>query len=816
MADRVSSKDLQEKSSLLLKSLDPCPDENAIMSLPRSLHEAYKLHLSQTGHPAVKMLGSSIQAHRSCNEAILFLYGMSGAGKSSTLNHLFGRYLVPTSDRDSCTDSVTEWVSSLTSEEWQVSNLEVGFVDMPGWGDSQGKDAANFALIQHFLTIHPILGSKIRKFYPNIVLLVFNSNDNRMLGSDANAMKMLQALSKLSIVDRKHPNVVIVLTHVCSHPASDFVAKLQELSGIYQTLSRSCLGVNPPVVWLENHSGYPLQRSGDWTLLHDGTAQPVNLYEAMRTLMVDSRDELGKEALRLYFQNRASNPPKEKLRVNSNNLTSRLHSNLVKQWLEEMQKGIKHITMNEVNSLLFRFVQENKSFRLDKDDISGLLIALQDAGIQECSDLNSLSMLEIENLLKPFLLSPIEMILLMECFEIKSPDLSKSLFAIGRGYNTEKGEISPRSIFDWTHNSVFDPFFCQHLSQAVSVIPLNGKQLTFGAIEDYSAIQQLQVAIDHISNCLFHNTLQESRLLTVEMLERKLKELSQYLFRIEISIVSVKLNFEFVRFSSEFCAAVRSLAVDSISDETQISPDFSRFFREFGHFVLLQANGGGLIEGRHTLTKEEIADIHKIRAINMAVELYFDLIQEGYKWRDLTEDLKTEDISLLQKVDASPLTWLAGDPRCTCQYMSELSEEMYSKWMSSLKNSFILFESTSCFAPIYLLAQRIDPAVGDAVKRAFELLFPNGQKMFNEHLLPMDCIGTGFEQKEKCKLGSPSISRPVPESLRRFKLRSHNKHETSYSSDLPAETAAAGTCNEVHSEFDTREKITLRDMPSFN
>ena len=164
------------------------PHFDSIMSLPRSLHEAYGLHLSNTKHPAVNMFSSSLRAHRSCNEAILFLYGVSGAGKSATLNHLFSADLIPTSATESATDSVIEWVSTMHSEHWHVSNLEVGFIDVPGWGDSEGRDATNFALMQQFLSVHPILGSKWRKFYPDIVLIVFNTNDNRMLGTEASAV----------------------------------------------------------------------------------------------------------------------------------------------------------------------------------------------------------------------------------------------------------------------------------------------------------------------------------------------------------------------------------------------------------------------------------------------------------------------------------------------------------------------------------------------------------------------------------------------------------------------------------------------------
>ena len=78
------------------------------------------------------MFANSIRAHRASNQAIIFLYGLSGAGKTSSLNHIFGFELIKVNDNlESDTKDVTEYIATMKSEDWEVNNLQIN-IDMPG------------------------------------------------------------------------------------------------------------------------------------------------------------------------------------------------------------------------------------------------------------------------------------------------------------------------------------------------------------------------------------------------------------------------------------------------------------------------------------------------------------------------------------------------------------------------------------------------------------------------------------------------------------------------------------------------------------
>ena len=749
---------------------------DSTMSLPRSLHEAYRVHMKRIDHPAVKLFSSSLQAHRSCNEAILFLYGVSGAGKSSTLNHLFSTDLIPTSATESSTDCVTEWVSAMHSEHWRVSNLEMGFVDVPGWGDSEGRDATNFALMQQFLSVHPILGCKLRMFYPNIVLLVFSSNDNRMLGSEANALKMLTSLSKLDIVDKKRPNVVIVLTHVCSHAKLEFSKKMEEQSLIYQSIARAYLGVNPPVVWMENNPKYELERRGDWTVLYDGTEQPLNLYEAIRDLMSAAGDEVGKEAVRICFHSRASVLPKERLRIDSKfNIDS--HTRMTQKWFKMISQLNSKFSNTELNLYLIQLVAGNPDFGLSKERISCLLLTLEMSGIRKVVDLTSLTIIQLESMIQPFLLSPEEKLLLMRSSLIKPLSLSQSIFTIGNGFNLDTNKLCVAPIFEWTRNEAFIPCFYNFLSEAVSVTPVQGFRLTFGSVAvDSIASGQLKDAIEQLNKCLSHNSLQESRSLAIQLLEQKCSQSSELSFRVELNRVCLKLCLESVRFSSEFISAVSSLPHQCINElNKQLVPAYTEFFKHYGHFVLLQADGGGVIEGRYSVTNEEMNSFATLSTIHKLIELYLDLIQEGYQWKSLSNELSPEEREIMEKLDATPVVWLAGDLTATSNTLEGLSRDKYSKWFESLTEDFILLDSSQTFIPIYMLVDQIDKIIGEELKMAFEVTHPRGKRLVSEYTLDLSCIGSKFpleSDSQSCSaLTNIHSHTTIPDSLKRYKLK---------------------------------------------
>ena len=49
--------------------------------LPDSVYQAQELAKGNILERGMEMVGNSLKAHRACNEAIIFVYGLSGAGK---------------------------------------------------------------------------------------------------------------------------------------------------------------------------------------------------------------------------------------------------------------------------------------------------------------------------------------------------------------------------------------------------------------------------------------------------------------------------------------------------------------------------------------------------------------------------------------------------------------------------------------------------------------------------------------------------------------------------------------------------------------
>ena len=731
----------------------------SIMTLPRSLHEAYQLHLKRIDHPAVKLFSSSLQAHRSCNEAILFLYGVSGAGKSSTLNHLFSTDLIPTSATKSATDCVTEWVSSMHSEHWCVSNLEVGFVDVPGWGDSEGRDATNFALMQQFLSVHPILGCKLRKFYPNIVLLVFSSNDNRMLGSEANALRMITSLSKLNIVDKTRPNVVIVLTHVCSHPREGFAEKMGEQSVIYQNIARACLGVYPPVVWMENNPKYELERRGDWTLLYDGTEQPLNLYEAIRNLMDTTGDEIGKEAVRLYFgSSKVIHLPKERLIIDPKFCDKRTLSAIERNWLNTLHSRTPSYRSTSLNKYLLNYISSHQEIGITQVDVTALLVALA------CEYPNRSSILTrdlsvLESTLQPYMLNVKEKELLTRALELDTPNFPVCISCIGKGYNVVNDSITSGHIFDISMTEKFCSFLNRPIPMAFSVLPIESNKLSMTLNQRASSIgkvvtKEMQVvrapsfgsSIDEDSKCITE----------VEILK----------FVYEIGLFNAELNMPYVELSEQFCHDI-----DSLPDDGENSDIFNDLFKKYGHFVIFSGNAGGLIEGSRVPVDRDTC-ISKSEFVNMKspyLQMFFDLIKDGVNWREIEGYLSVEEISNLSKLESIQLEWYGGHKSFTSNTIKEISVVKYLNWLQSLKQFPVLFDFSFNFIPIHLLVATRYPVKAELLKRALEHILPEKYNTIyiNERDFDIDSLGSLKTQNTKVHPQQPNI--PLPESVRKFR-----------------------------------------------
>ena len=231
---------------------------------------------------------------RSFNHVSIVFLGLTGAGKSTTVNHLLGVDLAKTSETQSETRSTKEYIINSKDPEHEVKGVSLGLVDTPGFCDTDGpeQDACNLLSIQRFFRTHPTLSG----CYPNLILLFVNANDNRKMGENSKMGKSLRCVKQLGLAEPKNPNVVTILTHACSIQKENDEEWTKELNNIKKSVSKIVvdnLKVLAPVVLIENmYEDCRLKRRGYYTALPNGEWQPENLYLACKNVLTNNNDSL--------------------------------------------------------------------------------------------------------------------------------------------------------------------------------------------------------------------------------------------------------------------------------------------------------------------------------------------------------------------------------------------------------------------------------------------------------------------------------------------------------------------------------------------
>ena len=135
------------------------------------------------------------------------------------------------------------------------------------------------------------------------------------------------------------------------------------------------------------------------------------------------------------------------------------HKRMTRKWVEEISKVVPKFSNTELNYYLLQLVAGNPDFCLCRENISELLIALEKSGIRKIVDLTSLTIIQLEIMIKPFLLSYQEKLLFLRSSLIKPLSLSQSIFTIGNGYNldTNKLCIAPLAFAEGGRGGAFAP-----------------------------------------------------------------------------------------------------------------------------------------------------------------------------------------------------------------------------------------------------------------------------------------------------------------------------------------------------------------------
>ena len=240
----------------------------------------------------------------------ILLFGSSGVGKSSVINHLLkpneSKLVAEAESSEQETRKTLEYVVTVDKPDDKTSDrtLQVGIIDTPGVNDPLGlkQDACNLYSVKRFFETHPLYSKT--KCYPNLIFLLVSATDHRLEGSDSNLAHTLKILKELGVVDQHHPNVVAVSTFGCS-VSDKTVSKPeegQEEIDISRVISEA-LGFETPVVSLESDliDFSEQEKVEDSSLLAEVEKQPENLYEACRQILQKNSDDDGLTSFNACF-----------------------------------------------------------------------------------------------------------------------------------------------------------------------------------------------------------------------------------------------------------------------------------------------------------------------------------------------------------------------------------------------------------------------------------------------------------------------------------------------------------------------------------
>ena len=592
---------------------------------------------------------------------------MSGAGKSQSINHLFGFDIIKVSgNRAADTKLVTEYIATMDSEDWKVSNLQIGFIDMPGWDDGRGEEQniLNMATIDKFISNHPYLGPNVYKCYPSVVMIAIKANDNRLVDENSQVVRMFRALNKLKIIDKVKPNLIVILTHVMDVAKKAFKEKLNELITIVKELAVRYLDVEPVIVYVENmYEDNELEKKGDWTILKDGTLQPKNVFEAMMQLTDKHKDEVGHEAIRLYFASRGTNKPARKRQLGQDALMEYE----IRKWRSIIAQEFANAPRNEVSQALQTYAHKHPDVCTERSLIT-LMIELNARLLTTLADLHSMTLNQVQERLTPYHLSQIENQSLVEGCGVKPYQFPDILQNIGYGMNEETRER--------THSPILELSTECHVQRGVK-LPKSMHVL--------NPIEKRRVEWTRLSES---NFVQDN--LTGQMLSPTTPteiHVVKYQFQIVYSIYTVKLSLSddqllVSQLSAGFKEAVTALPESSIGEGSQVRREYVDFLNKYGHWVIVGCECGGCVEGELEMEEREATHLQK------HFSLYINSLLERLESDDDTASLPItcethEAEQMFESIGRQMLLWRGGDNPGNLT-LRTLTPQIWKRWIASL------------------------------------------------------------------------------------------------------------------------------------
>ena len=674
--------------------------------------------------------------------------GSTGVGKSSTINFLFNinqrdhdggdeddidddnsddddaasdnksNILAATSDMESETRTITEYLLVSSDEEFEVSDVKLGITDSPGSNDTAGQnqDACNMYAIKKFYETHPSF--KGRAVYPNLVFLMIQAGDKRFSGCTSNLVKAMKSLKKLKLVDSENPNIVGVITHAShldrnkKHWIKSFLAKKKK----FQEIIQKTFNFEADIVAIEN---FPiragLKRKGYGFLLPDEeTMQPKNMFDACTKLLRNNGDKFGYLAFTSTFKQKNLAPQYGHSVIAKNAKLAALslkEESFLSFWQESAlgdsyQDPLitkaedfcqKNNVQPETKTKVINTANKLKRF-YNKSELKGIstnLIA-QKTGI------------ELETETMDFL----------EELGVKKTDpvnADNSIMLLGNGFNLVTNKTVTQKILDFdlrdTKHGVCVP------EPATFQLVNKTEQLMckFESVEDFVKTRLnrwgIGIPVDLNDKILLdaNDGLSSSgRDITNERL---------YLFVVEHRIFRVSLSdLSKIALTDHFKKDVEHLPKAFKENVAR----YERFFDKWGHFLITEAYGGGNVEfKKRSANCESEAETEEQFFASMCNSL-----NENISIAENRQELDAEyehnvSAGFSDNLNMCRFDWNGGDS--SLHYKTTVSDpEKLKEWVLSLSEKPTMLKTEMSLAPISDLVDLVDREKGDACYEALE------------------------------------------------------------------------------------------------
>ena len=634
--------------------MKPLPQsENAVRN------EAISLGLLGTNpslkKPRAKLLAcikDSMGIQRSFNHVSILMVGITGAGKSATVNHLLGVNLAETSTVKVTTRFTKEYIVHSNDPQFEVEGLPLGLIDTPGFcdADSSKQDLCNVLCIHDFFRTHPTLSGR----YANLILIFVKATDNRIEGENSDVGKSLRCIKQLGLVDPKNPNVVIVLTHVCSIRKKTDEAWTKELERIKSAVSKvvsNALKVRAPVVLIENmYEDCDLEHCGDYTRLPNDELQPENLYLACAEVLQKNKDSLGLITLNSIFVEAKKGPITHGHEFTAKKAKQDELDEEEKKMIEIFEKAANREFEDPIHTAMLQYINEQRLGAHEVKEVMEIAGVLErfDEGNPPNFESNSISKVEFD-LDKE--ISPTGVKMLKEKFNMKNdPILEFSgpgrRNVIGEGYNILTDCVTkPVMKFDVrTKCGIAIPTCAKYrkIQQGRSFMDLfkNDKAHIQSRLKSLNVILAVKPNIYKMENQAGYN--KKSSFFTSWSSTSEYSFLfEQRLFELDLKLGSYKdyLNHG-LTFTEDFMSDVAKLPNKYDKSDDSCVTEFKTFFDGFGHFVVSSAYGGGSVEIK--CSREVVGSTETSLATTIA---NLDAILKGLNEAEGNSSKDTKDVS---------------------------------------------------------------------------------------------------------------------------------------------------------------------------